>query len=187
MNRTLVGLVLVTLIKVAVSLYVGWTVSVNEIAGQARAFETGADVFDPRRTGNNAAFFPAGNYVLAGACAAVARAVHQPISVVVKWPAIAGDLVIALVLQQRWGARPAWLYMLSPLSLVLSVYHGQFHTPALAATVAALHLGSARARPGRGPRACPRGERAPALRHGPHAPPACARAPARRCSSASCS
>ncbi len=140
--RLTVFLLLATALKLAAAMFVGGTADVGHRLQEAEAFRSGRDVLDQASTGNSPSFFVLGHYVIAGAVLDAARATGIPFMFWAKVPAIFGDLVIALVLAATVRGRPtaAIAYMLNPVTLLLSVYHGQFHTVAVAGAVGAVSL-----------------------------------------------
>lgn len=137
--RWLIGL---TLVKIFLAWSWGGTADIPQTEAQARAFLAGADVLVPGETSGNPSFFPMGHYLLAAGCLLLAQAFGWPFAFVIKLPAILSDLSVACLLRRipRAGATAAFLYMVNPLSWLLSVYHGQLHTVAMAGAVLALWL-----------------------------------------------
>ena len=146
--RVVAFLVAATVVKLLASPFAGSTADIHQQLRQAEAFVAGLDVLDPANTGGNPSFFPVGHYVIAAAALLAAGATATPFAIWIKTPAVVADLAIALVLrrQARVGDVGATLYMLSPVSLLLSVHHGQLHTVATALGVGAVALAE-RARP----------------------------------------
>jgi hypothetical protein len=149
-HRLLTIALAVTLVKLALAAFLGGTQQVVELRAQGETLLAGEDVLDPRRTANSPSFFPMGNHLIAAACVLVSRTSGIPFVVVIKWPAILCDMGIALLLAGGGHARAGLLYLLSPVSLVLSVYHGQLHTVALLGCVLGLRLAGGRRQAGAG-------------------------------------
>ncbi|MBI4596992.1 MAG: hypothetical protein HY737_01140 [Candidatus Omnitrophica bacterium] len=84
--------------------------------------------------------YPTGNYAFAANALWLARSMGLPFVFWMKVPAILADVVVALVMgtMARGGRRVVLAYLLSPVSILLSAYHGQVHTVATAAAVIAL-------------------------------------------------
>lgn len=135
-------LLTVTIIKLALAGVWGGTAEIPQMLEQARAYMAGRDLLDPRSMGGNPSFFPIGHYLLATACLLISQWTGITFSFLIKAPAILADLGVSLLLRAmpRGGNRPAILYMLNPVTFILSVYHGQLHTVALAGAVFALWL-----------------------------------------------
>jgi hypothetical protein len=105
------------------------TGDIDQFRQQGEAYLAGRDLFDPASTAQNPSFFPLLHYMIGGAMLALWQLAGGPVSFWFKLPAILSDLGIALVLRRsRAGDAGALTYMLSPLSLLLGVYHGQPHT-----------------------------------------------------------
>jgi hypothetical protein len=138
-------LVVATLGKLALAWVAGDTADVRQYLQQARAFLSGADVFDPRSTASNPSFFLIGHYALAALTAVVADATGLPFRFWIKVPAILGDLGAALLLcrMPRAGDLAAIAYIANPITLLLSVHHGQFHSVATAVAAWAVERGVA--------------------------------------------
>ena len=142
-GRRIVWLLLaVTLLKLVLASVWGWTADIYQTCLQASAFLAGHDLFDPQNTGGGPAFFPLGHYLIAAACLMTSHFTGIPFSFLLKTPAIVADLGVALLLRTtlRGGERAAIAYMLNPVTFLLSVYHGQLHTVAMAAAVLAFWL-----------------------------------------------
>ena len=136
-------LVLATLVKLILAGVLGGTADIPQQLKQGQAFVSGADVLDPRSTGKNPSFFLVGHYAIAGLALLVTQATCIPFRFWIKVPAILSDLVVCLLLRAmpQAGNRAAVTYMLTPITVLLSVYHGQLHSLATAGAVAALWLG----------------------------------------------
>jgi len=132
--------VIVTIAKLALASVWGATSDISNMQAQASAFLAGADVLDFHNTAGNPSYFPMGHYALASAALLLSRWTMLPFSFLIKVPAILADLVVARALQlsPRAGTRVALAYLLNPVSFLLSVYHGQLHTVAVAGMVLAL-------------------------------------------------
>lgn len=133
-------LALLTAVKLVLAASVGGTADIPQQLEQARAWLSGRDVFDPQNTGSNPSFFPPGHYALAAAAVWIAEATGTSFAFWIKTPAILADFGVALLLWRIpiGGPKAALAYMVNPLSLLLSVYHGQVHTVAVAAGLFAL-------------------------------------------------
>lgn len=133
----IVFLLLATLAKLALAAIAGGTADIRQYLQQAQAFLAGADVFDPANTGNNPSFFLVGHYALVSLVALVANATGIPFGFWVKVPAIVSDLAVCLVLRRASpaGDLAATAYMINPVTLLLSVHHGQIHSVATAIAV----------------------------------------------------
>lgn len=140
--RVIILLLLATGLKLVVAALVGGTADIGHRLHEAEAFLSGRDVLDQTSTGNSPSFFPLGHYAITVAALALARATNTSFAWWVKTPAILADLLIALVLRAvpGGGARAAVAYMVNPVTLLLSVYHGQLHTVAVAGVVAGFWL-----------------------------------------------
>jgi hypothetical protein len=136
--RLLVG---ATLLKLALAALPGGTADIAQQRQQAEIYLAGQDVLDPRHS--NPARFPLGHYALTVGALASARATGTPFHFWIRVPAVLADLGIALLLlaAAQPGRRAALLYMLSPITVLLSAYHGQVHTVATALALGALWLG----------------------------------------------
>lgn len=139
----IVFLLVATLAKLALAAIAGGTADIRQYLQQARAFLAGADVFDPVNTGNNPSFFLVGHYALASLMALVADATGIPFRFWVKVPAIVSDLAVCLLLRRvsPAGDLAATAYMVNPVTLLLSVHHGQMHSVATAIAVWAFSRG----------------------------------------------
>jgi len=130
----------VTGLKLALASVWGETADIANTLKQARGFLAGGDLLDAQVTGGAPSFFPLGNYLLAAWCYQVSEWSGLPFRWLVKVPAILADLGIALAL--RFAVKSDWkialLYLCNPVSFLLAVYHGQFHTVATAGVVFAL-------------------------------------------------
>lgn len=135
-----------TAAKLALTGVLGSTADVGQTRSAAEALLAGLDLLEPGNTGSNPAYLLAGHALLASACLLVARATGLSFDVTLKAPTIVSDLGVALLLRAmpRGGTRAALLYMFNPVTFVLSVYHGQLHTVAVAAAVFALWLADRR-------------------------------------------
>lgn len=134
--------ILVTLAKLLLAAVWGHTADIPQTLAQAQAFVDGRDFLDPSATGGNPSFFPLGHYLIAAACLLLSKLTGLPFAWWIKTPAILADAAVAAILLRlpRGGQRAALLYLLNPVTFLLSVYHGQLHTVAMAGTVAALWL-----------------------------------------------
>ena len=132
----------VTAAKLALAAVVGSTADVGQTLAGARAFVAGRDVLDPGSTGGNPLYFLMGHSYIAAACLLVAQTLGLSFAFVIKTPAILADLLIVglLATVSGGGAGAALLYLLNPVTILLSVYHGQVHTVAVAGAVLALWL-----------------------------------------------
>lgn len=135
-------LIAVTLVKLVVAACCGGTADLLHMRLAAEAFLAGQDIFEPANMAGAPSFFPLGHYLLAAGSLWVSRITGWPFAWLVKVPAIVADLAIAVLLLRlpRAGARAALVYLLAPITILLSVYHGQFHTVAVAGTALALWL-----------------------------------------------
>ena len=146
-------LIAITAVKAALAARWGFTMDIPQTFAQGNAFLHHADWLDPAATGGNPSFFPVGDYLIAAACVRMSQWTGLPFAWLVKLPAILADLAVALQLRalpragpvasrySEWaGNRAALLYMLNPVTFVLSVYHGQLHTVAMAGAVVALAI-----------------------------------------------
>jgi hypothetical protein len=131
-----------TALKLLACPFGGGTADVHQQHEQARAFMAGLDVLDPVNTGGNPSFFPVGHYIIAALARLTAMATSTPFLFWIKVPAVLADLAVAGLLRRvpSAGDRAAVLYMLSPVTLLLSVHHGQLHTVAAALGAGALVL-----------------------------------------------
>lgn len=148
-RQTIAVLVVCTALKVAVAAAVVGTVEVRQMRQQAEAAVAGRDVLDPASTGSNPSFFPSGHYALVAGAWALATTSGLPFSFLIKLPAILADLALSGLLLAAsppggasgvQGETLALAYMASPVTLLLSAYHGQLHTVAVAAAVLALWM-----------------------------------------------
>ncbi|MBI2371980.1 MAG: hypothetical protein HYV08_17420 [Deltaproteobacteria bacterium] len=132
----------VTLLKALLGAFFGYTADIHQTRRQAEAFLAGRDLMDPQETATNPSFFFLGHYLIAVLCLWVSRVTGADFTAVLKMPAILTDLGIALLLRsaRAGGDRAALLYMLNPVTFLLSVYHGQLHTVAIGGAVLALWL-----------------------------------------------
>jgi hypothetical protein len=133
-------LLALTVLKLALAAVPGGTADIVQQQQQAERSLAGRDLLDPHAS--NPASFLLGHYALTVAALATARATDTPFHFWIRVPAILADLALALLLLATPGAgrRAAALYMLSPVSLLLAVYHGQLHTVATALAFVALWL-----------------------------------------------
>ena len=131
-----------TAVKLWLAAVWGGTADILHMRMAAEAFLSGHDVLEPSNMGFAPSFFPLGHYLLAAGSLALSRATGVPFMFLVKVPAVLADLGIAwlLLAMPRAGARAALIYMANPITLLLSSYHGQFHTVAVAGTAASLWL-----------------------------------------------
>lgn len=134
-------LVAVTIVKLALAGIVGGTSDVQQRFDDARAFLAGADVLDPHSTGGPG-FFLFGHYALVVAAFSSAKATGLPFIFWIKVPAILSDLAVSLLFRAKplETSRLALAYMFNPITLILSVYHGQLHSVAVAGAVWAVQL-----------------------------------------------
>lgn len=141
-QAVVVGLVGVTVVKLVLTGVVGSTVDVSQMLAAARAVLAGLDLLDPANTGGDPNHLAFGHALIATAALLAAQALGVSFDVTIKAPAILADLGAALLLRRmpRGGDSAAMLYMLNPLTLLLSVYHGQLHSVAVAGAVFALWL-----------------------------------------------
>jgi hypothetical protein len=135
-------LLTITVVKLVLASAWGGTADIPQMLDQARSYLAGRDLLDPSSTGGNPSFFPVGHYFLAAACLLASQWTGMTFSFLIRTPAILADLLVSLLLRAmpRGGDRAAVLYMVNPVTFLLSVYHGQLHTVALAGTVLALWL-----------------------------------------------
>lgn len=133
-------LIACTLFKLILAARWGWTAEIMQMQNQAAAFLGGGDFLDPQTTRGNPSFFPLGHYLLVTSCWLLANATGLAFSFVIKTPAILADLAISFILlaMPRGGGRAALIYMANPMSFLLSVYHGQPHTVAVAGALFAV-------------------------------------------------
>ena len=131
-----------TAVKLLLAAVLGSTVDVLQIRSAGEALLAGRDLLDPASTEGNPTYLLLGHSLVAAASLAVANALGTSFDLIVKVPAILADLGIAWLLRtlRRGGDRAALLYMLNPLTVLLSAYHGQLHTVAVLGTVATLWL-----------------------------------------------
>lgn len=130
-------LIAITSVKLLLAAVWGGTADIPQTFNQAQAFLAGRDLLDPASTGGNPSFFPIGHYLIASCGVFLSEWTHLPFSFWIKTPAIFADLGVAWLLRSmpRGGNRAAFLYMFNPVTFLLSVYHGQLHTVAMAAAV----------------------------------------------------
>jgi len=142
----LIVFIVITAVKLAMAAVWGWTADIPQTEAQARAFLLGGDLLDPAVTGHNPSFFPLGHYLIAAGCALASDATHLPFAFLIKVPAILADLAIASWMRTipKTGNTGALLYLLNPVTWLLSVYHGQLHTVAVAAAWCAIWLAEER-------------------------------------------
>ncbi|MBI3021877.1 MAG: DUF2029 domain-containing protein [Candidatus Omnitrophica bacterium] len=135
-------LVGITGVKLLVASLWGTTADIPQTLEQAQSFLAGEDVLNPASTGGNPSFFPLGHYLLASWCLLASQWTGLSFAFLIKAPAILADLLVALLLRlvPRGGDQAAFLYLVNPVTFLLSVYHGQLHTVAMAAAVLALWL-----------------------------------------------
>ena len=135
-------LLAITIIKLALAGVWGWTADILQYYVNAEAYLAGRDLLDPRSMGGNPSFLPMGHFLFATACLLASQVTGITFSLLIKTPAILADLGVSLLLRAmpRGGDRAAVLYMLNPVTFLLSVYHGQLHTVAMAGAVFALWL-----------------------------------------------
>lgn len=142
MSAVLVTLIAITGVKLAVAGMVGSTADVLQMRFAGEAFLAGKDLLDPANTGGNPTYLLLGHSFLSGVSLLVTRVTGLSFDFVVKLPAIISDVGVALLLRSTPGGgdRAALIYMANPLTVLLSTYHGQLHTVALAGAVFALWL-----------------------------------------------
>ncbi len=135
-QAVILGLIGLTLVKLLVASVWGWTNDIPQTLVQAKAFLESPHFLRPE----SPSIFPLGYYLLATAPLVASLWTGFSYAFWLKVPAIVADLVIALALRTmpRGGDRAAFLYMLNPVTFLLSVYHGQLHTVATACAVLAL-------------------------------------------------
>lgn len=135
-------LLTITIIKLVLAGVWGGTADIPQMLEQARSYLDGRDLLDPSSTGGNPSFFPVGHYLVAAVCLLVSQWTGIAFSFLIRTPAILADLGVSVLLRAmpRGGDRAAILYMVNPVTFLLSAYHGQLHTVALAGTVFALWL-----------------------------------------------
>jgi hypothetical protein len=133
-------LVAITIVKLALAGLPGGTADISQQRQQAERFLAGHDTLDP--TVSNASAFLTGHNVLTAGALTAARVSGLPFRFWMRVPAIAADLGLGVVLLSMPGAGPAaaLVYMLSPVSLLLAVYHGQVHTVAAVLAFVAIWL-----------------------------------------------
>jgi hypothetical protein len=132
-------LVLITLLKLAVATIPGGSADIVQQRQQAERFLAGADTLDPNAS--NPAAFLLGHNLLVAAALTAARATATPFHFWIRVPATLADLGVAWLVARIAGRRAGLLYMLSPVSLLLTTYHGQVHTVATALAFVAVWLG----------------------------------------------
>ncbi|MBI4353705.1 MAG: DUF2029 domain-containing protein, partial [Candidatus Omnitrophica bacterium] len=134
--RLTAWLVAMTVVKLILAACWGWTNDIPQTLAQAEAFLHSPSVLRPEHP----SIFPLGYYWLATAPLLASMWTGLSYAFWLKVPAILADLAIALTLRtmSRGGAWAAFLYIVNPVSFLLSVYHGQLHTPAAAGAVLAL-------------------------------------------------
>ena len=134
--RLTVGLVVITLIKLVLAAFWGWTNDIPQTLAQAEAFLYSPHLLRPAAP----SIFPLGYYLLETAPLVASLWTGLSYAFWLKVPAILADLLIALTLRAmpRGGEWAAFLYMANPVSFLLSVYHGQLHTAATAGAILAL-------------------------------------------------
>ena len=125
----------VTAVKLALAARWGWTQDIPGTQIEAEGF-----LASWRGAGGHPTVFPLGYYALSCGALLLSQWTGAPFACWIKVPAILSDAVIALVLRKVRGGgdRAAALYLLNPVTMLLSVYHGQLHTAATAAAVLAL-------------------------------------------------
>ena len=145
-DRVTLFLLSATVAKLALAAVLGGTSDIQQRFDEARVFLAGGDVLDPRNTGGPA-FFLFGHYAITVLAFLIAKATGFPFKFWIKAPAILSDLGVSFLLRSRFPGNPrtAVAYMLNPITLILSVYHGQQHSVAVLAAVWAvcLSLGAA--------------------------------------------
>ncbi len=134
--QVIAGLVTITVIKLILAACWGWTNDIPQTLAQAEAFLHSPHVLRPE----SPAIFPLGYYWFATAPLLASMWTGLSYAFWLKVPAILADALIALTLRtmSRGGDRIAFLYLVNPVSFLLSVYHGQLHTVATAGAVLAL-------------------------------------------------
>ena len=132
-------LIAVTLVKLVLAAFWGGTADIPQTLAQAQALLAGRDLLDPTSTGGNPSFFPIGHYAIAAGCLWLSQLTRMPFSFWIKTPAIFADLGVSWLLRSmpRGGNKAAFLYIVNPVTFLLSVYHGQLHTVAMAAALLA--------------------------------------------------
>jgi hypothetical protein len=127
-------------VKLALAAIPGGTAEIIHQYQHAQRWLGGEDVLTPNVV--NPGSFLVGHYVFAVLAFKASSATATPFHFWIRAPAVLADLALALMLRAlpRGGDRAAMLYMLSPVSLLLSVYHGQLHTVATAFAFCALWL-----------------------------------------------
>lgn len=136
------ALLAITAVKLMVAGWLEGTADVPQMLAQARTLLDGGDLLNPASTESNRSLFFLGHYGLAALCLELSRWVGGSFAFWIKVPAILADLGIAWLLRSspRGGDVTAFLYLCNPVTLLLSAYHGQLHTVAVAATVLAFYL-----------------------------------------------
>jgi len=130
-----------TLLKLILAFHWGWTNNIPETLLHAEAFLAGRHYLSPWNINPTyTTIFPLGYYVLSCGAVLAAHATGWPFAFWIKVPAILADAVMAWVLcTARQGGKPvAWGYLCNPVTLLLSVYHGQLHTVATLGAVLAV-------------------------------------------------
>ncbi len=143
-SLTLVDFVLVgiTFLKMFLIGVLGSTADVGQMLASGKAVIEGSDILDPVNTGGNPSYFLYGHSMIVTSCIFISQYLNISFDAVIKVPAILSDLAIALILLRIpvGGSRVALIYMLNPVTFLLSVYHGQLHTVAVAGVVFSLYL-----------------------------------------------
>jgi hypothetical protein len=129
-----------TIVKLVLCVLPGGTADILQQQQQAERFLESRDTLDP--TASNPAAFLLGHNALAAGALYAARVTGAPFRFWIRVPAVLADLGLALLLLVIPGAgrRAALLYVLSPVSMLLAVYHGQVHTVATALAFVATWL-----------------------------------------------
>ena len=135
----LIGFTILKLILIGI---VGSTADVGQMFIAGQALISGRDILDPINTGGNPSYFLYGHSMIVTICIFISQYLNISFDAVIKVPAILSDLAIALILLRIpvGGSRVALIYMLNPVTFLLSVYHGQLHTVAVAGVVFSLYL-----------------------------------------------
>lgn len=132
-------LVAVTVAKVVLAATLGWSEDVNNYYARAQSVLSGKWPGLPA----SAWLFPMiGDYFISALCLLIAQASGLSFGFIFKLPSIVADFIIALLILRISGGSmvASMLYMVNPVTISLSVYHGQLHTVAVCAVVLALWL-----------------------------------------------
>lgn len=141
-NSLIPFLFIITAAKIFLSFHWGHTADIDIMRASAETFLSGRDIFDPANTLKSPVHLPIGHHLIVGAALLMERAAGVPFSFAIKLPAVFSDLFVALLLrtESRQGNRASLIYMLNPVTFLLSVYHGQLHSVAAAGAFAAAAL-----------------------------------------------